>query len=113
MQFSAESSDRMLIVSVVGRLDFSTSSTLLRSLEAAVVAANGRPLIVDCTGLDYVSSTGLRSLLIGARAAQAAGVRFLVCGLQKMVSEVFEVSGFSKVIPTLPDRAAAEAAVAT
>lgn len=112
MQVSTESSDRMLVMSVGGRLDFTTSSGFLRALEAAVADARGRALIVDCAGLTYVSSTGMRSFLIGARAAQAGGVCFLVCGLQKMVAELFEASGFPRFIPTHPDRAAAEAAVA-
>jgi anti-anti-sigma factor len=113
MQFSTESCDRMLVVSVAGRLDFATSSAFQRSLESAVVEAKGRALIVDCIGLDYVSSMGLRSFLIGARTAQAAGIRFLVFGLQKLPAEVFDLGGFSKVISTLPDRAAAEAAAAS
>ena len=112
MQFSTESSDRMLVLSVAGRLDFATSGAFQRSLESAVVEARGRALIVDCIGLDYLSSMGLRSFMIGARAAQSVGVRFLVFGLQNLAAEVFELGGFPKVIPTLPDRAAAEAAAA-
>jgi anti-anti-sigma factor len=110
MDFSTEGNEKVLVVSLVGRLDFGASGAFQRSLESAVVEANGRALIVDCIGLDYVSSTGLRSFLVGARAAQAVGVRFLVFGLQKLPAEVFELGGFSKVIPMLPDRAAAEAA---
>jgi anti-anti-sigma factor len=112
MQFSTEGSERMLVVTLAGRLDFGASDAFQRALESAVVEAKGRALIVDCIGLDYVSSMALRSFLVGARAAQAVGVRFLVFGLQKLPAEVFELSGFSKVIPMLPDRAAAEAAAA-
>lgn len=111
MQVSTESSDRMLVVSVTGRLDFGASAPFQQSLESAVAEARGRALILDCSGLDYVSSAGLRSFLIGARAAQAAKVRLLVCSLQKSVAEVFEISGFAKIIPVLADRAGAEAAV--
>ena len=113
MQFNAESSDNMLVLSLTGRLDFNTSDGFLREIEAAVVEAQGRAVILDCSGLDYVSSVGLRSFLIGARAANAVGIRFLVCGLQKMVLDVFEASGFAEIIANLPDRAAAEAAIDT
>lgn len=112
MQVSTESTDRMLVMSVTGRIDFTTSNAFLRALDAAVGEANGRALIVDCSGLTYVSSTGMRSFLVGARAARADGIRFLVCGLQQLVAEVFEASGFPRFIPTHADRAAAEAAVA-
>jgi anti-sigma B factor antagonist len=111
MEVSSESSDKMLVVSVTGRLDFGASAAFQQSLESAVAEARGRPLILDCSGLDYVSSAGLRSFLVGARAAKAANVRFLVCSLTKSVAEVFEISGFAKIIPALPDRAAAESAV--
>ena len=110
MQFSTESSDSRLVVSVAGRLDFGTSGTFQRLLDPVLAQAGGRALIIDCTGLDYVSSVGLRVFLIGARAAQAVGVRFVLCSLQEPVAEVFRVSGFHKVIQTFPDRAAAEAA---
>jgi anti-anti-sigma factor len=110
MQSSIESSDRRLVVAVTGRLDFGTSGAFQRVLESALAQSGHRALIIDCTGLDYVSSVGLRSFLIGARAAQAVGVRFLLCGLQPPVAEVFRVSGFGKVIETMPDLAAAEAA---
>jgi anti-anti-sigma factor len=103
----------MIILSVEGRLDFGTSNAFQRARESAVIEANGRPLMVDCIRLYDVSSTGLRSFLIGARTAQSVGIRFLVCGLQKFVAEVFEVSGVSTLMPTLADRAAAEAAAAT
>lgn len=111
MQVSSESLEKMLVVSVTGRLDFGASAAFQQSLESAVAEAKGRAVVLDCSGLEYVSSAGLRGFLIGARAAQAAKVRFLVCSLQKSVAEVFEVSGFAKIIPVLPDRAAAESSV--
>ncbi len=110
MELSTESSETMLVISVAGRLEFATSGEFQRSLELAVMEANGRALVVDCTGLDYVSSMGLRCFLIGARTAQAVGIRFLVFGLQEFAAEVFALGGYSKVFPTLADRAAAEAA---
>lgn len=111
MQFDTESNDRMVVVSLTGRLDFGTSAALLKVLETAVAGLRGRPLLIDCEGLEYVSSTGLRSFLIGARSAQAVGSRLYVCGLRKLVADIFDVSGFSKLIVAFPDRVAAEAAV--
>lgn len=112
MQFSTEITDTVIVVSVAGRLDFGTSEAFQRSLESAVVEAKGRTLIIDCIGLDYISSSGMRSFMVGARASQAVGIRFLAFGLQKSAAEVFELGGFSKLIPMLSDRAAAEAAAA-
>jgi anti-anti-sigma factor len=111
MEFSTDSNDRTIVISVSGRLDFSTSDAIQKVLDSAVVEAKGRALIVDCISLDYASSTGLRCFLIGAKAADAVGVRFMVCGLKESVTDVFKVSGFLRLIPTFPDRVAAEAQV--
>lgn len=113
MQLSTESSDTLLVVSVSGRLDFASGDAFQQSIGLAVSQAKGRALLVDCVGLDYVSSIGLRSFVVGARTAQTAGIRFVVFGLQKLPAEVFEQTGFSKLIQLAPDRAAAEAAAST
>ena len=67
------------------------------------IARNG----IDCAALDYVSSAGLRAVLLVARAAQRAHVPFALCGLQPAVREVFDLSGFSRIIVVAPDRATA------
>ena len=68
--------------------------------------------VIDCEGLEYVSSAGLRVFLLAARNAQRAGLNFSVCALQNAVREVFELSGFSRVMAVHPDRAAALTAAA-
>jgi anti-anti-sigma factor len=61
-------------------------------------------VIIDCAGLDYVSSAGLRVFLLAARASQRTGLAFAICGLKPAVREVFDVSGFSRVIAVFVDR---------
>jgi anti-anti-sigma factor len=92
-----------------GRLDFGAAAQFQQHLEQAVTGAAGvaKAVIVDCAALDYVSSAGLRSFLQAARAAQRAGVVFALSTLQPAVREVFELSGFSRMIPIHADRAAA------
>ena len=91
-----------------GRLDFDAAPGFQESLERLLSAA-GKPaaLIIDCAALEYVSSAGLRAVLLGARAAQRAGVPFALCALQPAVREVFDLSGFSRIIAVHPDRATA------
>jgi anti-sigma B factor antagonist len=93
----------------VGRLDFDAAPGFQEALERELGGAGKPPaaVIVDGTGLDYVSSAGLRAFLLAARAAQRAGIAFALCALQPAVREVFELSGFSRIIPVHADRASA------
>ena len=96
-----------------GRLDFDAAPGFQEALERALGAPGKAPaaLIIDGAGLEYVSSAGLRAVLLAARAAQRAGVPFALCALQPAVREVFDLSGFSRIIAVHPDRATALAQV--
>lgn len=100
------------VLKAVGRLDFDAAAGFQRAIEQAVAGAGTAPkaVVIDCAGLDYVSSAGLRSFLVGARAAKSAGVSFAVCSLSSSVREVFTISGFNRLITEHADRAAALAA---
>jgi anti-anti-sigma factor len=91
-----------------GRVDFNSATEFQTQLEAALAGVRGPgALIVDCSGLEYVSSAGLRAFLLCARGAQRASVPFALCALQPAVREVFELSGFSRIIAIHPDRGTA------
>ena len=109
MQVTIETLGGMTLVTATGRLDFGAATAFQQQLEQAIAARPAR-VVVDCASLEYVSSAGLRSFLVAARAAKAASAGFAACGLQPSVKEVFEISGFSRIIEILPDRAAATAA---
>jgi anti-anti-sigma factor len=97
-----------------GRLDFSAAAGFQGQLDQLTSAAEGKgPLIIDCAGLEYVSSAGLRTFLLAARSCQRSGRYFAACALQHAVREVFELSGFARLIPLHADRAAALAAAAS
>ena len=61
--------------------------------------------------LVYISSAGLRVILIIARSLQGENRKFAVCSLVGPVREVFEISGFDKIIQTHDTQAKAVAAV--
>lgn len=113
METTREHTERAIVLAPSGRLDFASAAPFQETLDKAIAEAAAAKLavVVDCTGLDYLSSAGLRSFLIGARSAQSAGVTLKVCALQKSVGEVFDVSGFSRIMPPVSDRAAALAAL--
>ena len=89
-----------------GRLDFGAAAGFQQRVEEALAGSGTAPaaVIIDCTALDYVSSAGLRVFLLAARASQRAGIPFALCALQPAVREVFELSGFSRMIAVHADR---------
>jgi len=72
MNIRTDSIGHSTVVIPEGRLDFVTAPSFEKVLERALVGITGTPaaLIIDCTGLDYVSSAGLRAFLIAARTSQ-------------------------------------------
>jgi anti-sigma B factor antagonist len=95
-----------------GRLDFEAAPGFQEAIERVMSGAARLPaLIIDGAALEYVSSAGLRAFLLAARAAQRAGVPFALCALQPAVREVFELSGFTRIITVQADRATALAQV--
>jgi anti-anti-sigma factor len=109
MKVRSETLAQVVLVIPEGRLDFGAAAGFHRELEKTLGGAGKPPVavIIDCATLDYVSSAGLRVLLQAARAAQRAGTSFALCALQPAVREVFEVSGFNRIIHVHDDRAAA------
>ncbi|MCS0504673.1 STAS domain-containing protein [Ancylobacter mangrovi] len=86
------------VVTVVkGRLDSSSSPRLDEML--AVIPDGSTAVLLDFEELTYISSAGLRVVLKAAKLARSSSVALAVCSLTPQVHEVFEVSGFSSLIP--------------
>ena len=100
MEISHETIGDKLVVRPEGRIDSLTSS----AFEAALLPLVGEAtlVVIDCTGLTYVSSAGLRVFLSAAKAAKTKGGKIILCSLNQCVQEVFTVSGFSKIIDMHP-----------
>lgn len=92
-----------------GRLDSNAAASAEADLGAAVTGAP--QLVIDLSGLDYISSAGLRVILVLARKVQQASGKMALFGLQPAVRQVFTVSGFDTIISIQPDAAAALAHV--
>ena len=94
MVISKEQSGQELLGMVVGRLDTNTAPELERFLEDNTEGIER--MILDFTKLDYISSAGLRVLL---SANKKFGYENLVVrNANEIVTEVFEVTGFSDIL---------------
>jgi anti-anti-sigma factor len=112
MNSHVEKLGQVTLLVAQGRLDFAAAAPFQAQIGQVMAGAGGAgaAVVIDCEGLEYVSSAGLRAFLLAARNAQRSGLNFSVCALQHAVREVFELSGFSRVMAVHPDRATALAA---
>jgi anti-anti-sigma factor len=107
-----------VVLHVAGRLDQDTCDVfrgdLSRHVESS--ARDGGAVVLDLSGLEYVSSAGLRCFMLAARQAKSQHGRIHVAALQPMVAEIFEISHFNlvfQVFPTVRDALATVSAEAS
>lgn len=104
MKVTIERADETVIAIVEGRVDGTNAFEFQKALEAAITEAD-RVMILDCEELSYISSAGLRVVLLTARSLQRQNSKFAVCSLSEEIGKVFQISGFDKIIPVFAKRA--------
>lgn len=98
MELTNRKEGNALVISVKGRMDAVTSPEFDKA--AQTLMGGGESLfILDLTDLDYISSAGLRSILALAKKLKTDGITLHLAALQAAVKEVFDISGFSSIIP--------------
>jgi sigma-B regulation protein RsbU (phosphoserine phosphatase) len=87
----------VLVVDLVGRLESRTAGPA--STELNKIAEGGvRKVLLNAGRLEYVSSAGLRAIMVAAKLLQVNGGSVLICGANATVKRVMEVSGFSSLL---------------
>jgi anti-anti-sigma factor len=109
MQISTRTNDDIHIVGIAGSLDSGTSPEAQKSLDSVVATA--KKVALDFSQLDYISSAGLRVLLGAAKQLRAQGGTLGMFGLNQSVREVFDISGFSTILPVYQSEADALSAM--
>jgi anti-anti-sigma factor len=102
--------DDVLVLRPEGRLDGATCGDVdLRF--AAIADEIAGPVVVDCGGLEFVSSAGLRSILVLGKRQRAAGRGFTLAAPAQGVREILDLSGFATLFKVHPDCETAIASV--
>ena len=108
------------VVQVMGRVDHETAAAFDACLSPVLAEAGGTgsALVLDFSGVDYISSVGLRVLMVAARQMRERQAALAICSLCSVVAEIFAISRFDRVLavhPTLDaalDKLSAPAAAA-
>ena len=109
MELSDKQVDSAAILVVTGRIDMATADAFRDRLLAAL--ARGLPLVIDFSGVDYISSAGLGALMQASKQSRGGGTKLAVAALRPVVLEIFQISRFDKLLPCHPTVDAALAAV--
>jgi anti-sigma B factor antagonist len=110
MELTHEISDGLLVVRPKSRIDSSSAASFEEQC-AALIAEGPSRVVVDFAEVNYVSSAGLRAVLIVAKKAKSLGGALTLCGLCGNVKEVMSVSGFDALLGAHAGVAAASAAL--
>jgi anti-sigma B factor antagonist len=93
-----------LIVQVSGRLDHGTSKTFSDEIVRLgdMPEHAGLSFVLDLSGLEYISSSGLHGFIVASRHAKDRQRRIYAAAAQPIVAEMFEISHLNLVIQVFP-----------
>jgi anti-anti-sigma factor len=97
MEIAEEKVGSVSVVSLGGRIDGLVAPDVEKRL-SGIVERGDSHVLLDCAGMSYISSAGLRAVLSSARQCQQAGGKLTLCALQPACKTVFEISGFLSII---------------
>ena len=106
MDVTTERHEDVLSAGVAGRIDGSNVVQFEETIRTAIEESD-RAVIMDFEKLIYISSAGLRAVLLTAKALQNRNAKLVLCSLSDSIREVFEISGFDKILPIHTSRAEA------
>ena len=95
MELNFESNNTAAVIGITGRLDTDTAPELEDYINARIIGIE--TLTLDCAGLEYISSAGLRVLLRAQKKMAACGKMKLI-NVSPIIMEIFEITGFSEIL---------------
>ena len=96
MNVKITENNEIRVVAIEGRLD-TTNYNELESEMDKLFKSEKFNIIFDLAALQYVSSSGLRVMLMTLKRVTAAGGKFILCNMQDGIKEIFEISGFTTI----------------
>ena len=109
VEIGEQREDEILVLRPVGRLNNDSSPDFQARLLAWVDSNDA--VVIDFASVEYISSAGLRALMMASRRAKARGGRLAVAELAPLVKEVFTISRFDQVVQVFDSTADARAAM--
>ena len=96
MEIKKSKENQTLNIKLLGRLDTNTAPELDENIKGDLDSVN--EIIIDLKELDYISSAGLRTILVIHKAMNAKSGKLVIKNVKDEVMEVFDMTGFSSFL---------------
>jgi anti-sigma B factor antagonist/stage II sporulation protein AA (anti-sigma F factor antagonist) len=103
MQYSSRRFADVVVAAPAGRIDHANADEFSRALAPELDDRENRSaLLLDFAGVDYISSVGLRALMVAAKRLRADQRRIAIAALQPIVREILQISRFDLILDVFP-----------
>ncbi len=106
MDFTVDEFGDVRVVRIAGNLDSQTAPVAQEQL-MQLIDEGATKILVDFEDLNYISSSGLRMLLVARKRLEVTSGQLRICNLNTMVRDVFDTSGFSDIFSVYGSQAEA------
>jgi anti-anti-sigma factor len=96
MNARIEEIDGKYVATLVGEMD-TAAATEAEEVLKPLYHSDGKEVIIDCNGLEYIASSGLRILLGILKSAKSTGSRVVMRGVNDDIRNVFKLTGFINI----------------
>lgn len=93
MKTTIEQLENQYLVTLDGELDTAAAAEVEQTLQP-LYNSNGLDVIIDCTNLEYIASSGLRILISILKGARAGGSKVVLKNMNEDILSVFKLTGF-------------------
>jgi anti-sigma B factor antagonist/stage II sporulation protein AA (anti-sigma F factor antagonist) len=112
VEFTSRQLADVVVAAPSGAIDHPNAMKLQQALAPFIEegTAGRAPVVLDFSAVDYISSMGLRVLMMASKAMRARNVAIGIAALQPSVAEIFDIARFRLVVdifPTVRDALAA------
>jgi anti-anti-sigma factor len=98
IQVESIASEVGIVLRVSGRMDADAAPEFDQTCRRSLVPA-AKNLVLDFSGLDFIASAGLSSVLMAGKKVEAQGGRLVLCGLKERIRQIFLFSGLDALFP--------------
>lgn len=94
--------DSIIKIALTGRLDLQGNQTIEMKL-TSLAATKKAGVVIDMSGVEFLASIGMRTLISNAKAQASRGGELVLCNLQPLVKDVLSTSGVDSIIHIFDD----------